>query len=559
MTTAPRFLMRNHFPALRSALLALAVISGLRAAPALHDLHVGPVAGQPAQILLTYGPIVPGWIYAPETSVDLLTWAPLTHFSQADSGGVRTITDQAATGTRQFYRLVGTPPARMLGPSLDQFRNPNPKRIFYVDGRSGLDSNTGTAPAKAWKTLFRLHSAGLTAGDVVRLARGCVWRHESLFMDAGSHGTEAEPIVIEAYGDGEPPTIAEPRAHWDATRPWPGVAFGRDPSVAAPSSYIHLLDVRIEDYESTGVLMSPETHHIVVAGVEVRRCGAGVGIAGANQKVIGCYVHDGVMAVDTGNGKTDWGANGVTVVGRNIEIAWNRFVNCAAPSKAFGTDGGVIEFFGYVPTTADPSGWNNVSDNISVHHNVAENCWGMLEGAGKVTNLLIAHNLYFGGSNSLFVLHLDTVVANASYDLRVENNTFVSGEPKNVGTIFSLYSVKRGDTHTGTTLTVRNNVMVVRGQVIYDAAAIGAAFVHDHNLISLAPGATLGTGVDQWVFEATERLTDPHFMDSLGEDYRLAPGSPAIDAGVATTFTTDLRGTPVPTGTAPDLGAYEAK
>ncbi|MBK8477185.1 MAG: hypothetical protein IPL39_13080 [Opitutaceae bacterium] len=542
------------------AALGVGLLSGvLRAAPQLHDLRVAPVAGQPAQMQLTYGPIVPDWIYTPQASSDLGNWAPLTSFSQNDANGVRTITDQAAGGARRFYRLVGEPPARMIGPSLDQFRNPNPKRVFYVDGRSGLDTNAGTSPATPWKTLFRLHSAGLRAGDVVRLARGCVWRRESFFLDAGAHGTAEEPIVIEAYGTGEPPTIADPRAHWDATRPWPGVAFGRDPSVAEPSSYIHLLDVRIADFESTGVLMSPESHHLVVAGVEVRRCGAGVGIVGAHQKVIGCYVHDGVMAVDTGNGSTDWGANGVTVVGRDIEIAWNRFVNCSAPSKAFGTDGGVVEFFGYVRTAADPSGWNNVSDDIRVHHNVAENCWGMLEGAGKVTNLLVANNLYFGGSNSLFVLHLDTVIADAAYDLRVENNTFVSGEPENVGTIFSLYSAKRGDLHPGTTLTVRNNVMVVRGQVIYDAAAIGTAFVHDHNLISLAPGATLGSGVDQWVVGATERLADPRFMDALGEDYRLAPGSPAIDAGVAATFPADLRGTPVPTGAAPDLGAYEAK
>ena len=54
--------------------------------------------------------------------------------------------------------------------------------------------------------------------NVVRLARGSVWRRESLFLDAGAQGTADEPIVIEAYGTGEPPTIADPGAHWDAAK-----------------------------------------------------------------------------------------------------------------------------------------------------------------------------------------------------------------------------------------------------------------------------------------------------------------------------------------------------
>jgi len=48
------------------------------------------------------------------------------------------------------------------------------------------------------------------------------------------------------------------------------------------------------------------------------------------------------------------------------------------------------------------------------------------------------------------------------------------------------------------------------------------------------------------------------FQDPTGADYQLKPGSPAIDAGTAShTCTPDLVGNIRPSGTAPDLGAYE--
>ncbi len=47
------------------------------------------------------------------------------------------------------------------------------------------------------------------------------------------------------------------------------------------------------------------------------------------------------------------------------------------------------------------------------------------------------------------------------------------------------------------------------------------------------------------------------FVDPDNGDYRLKPGSPAIDAGAETGDTEDIAGTPVPQGAAPDIGAYE--
>lgn len=47
------------------------------------------------------------------------------------------------------------------------------------------------------------------------------------------------------------------------------------------------------------------------------------------------------------------------------------------------------------------------------------------------------------------------------------------------------------------------------------------------------------------------------FVDPDNHDYRLKPGSPAIDAGTETEDTEDFAGTPIPKGRGPDIGAYE--
>jgi len=52
-------------------------------------------------------------------------------------------------------------------------------------------------------------------------------------------------------------------------------------------------------------------------------------------------------------------------------------------------------------------------------------------------------------------------------------------------------------------------------------------------------------------------VTDPLFEDTSAQDYHLRADSPAIDAGVPLGYSRDFDGNHVPSGTAPDIGAFE--
>ncbi len=99
--------------------------------------------------------------------------------------------------------------------------------VYYVDSRIGNDSNngllatTGTAGNGPWRSLSKLRTASLAAGDTVRLTCGSEWA-ETLKLAAS--GTVSMPITVAAHpaGCAAPPLIngavTLPTAQWSLYR-----------------------------------------------------------------------------------------------------------------------------------------------------------------------------------------------------------------------------------------------------------------------------------------------------------------------------------------------------
>ena len=75
---------------------------------------------------------------------------------------------------------------------------------YYVDATGGNDANSGTSVDAAWKTIAKVNGATFAAGDQILFKRGEVWRESLVPPSSGASGA---PIVFDAYGTGEAPTL----------------------------------------------------------------------------------------------------------------------------------------------------------------------------------------------------------------------------------------------------------------------------------------------------------------------------------------------------------------
>lgn len=76
---------------------------------------------------------------------------------------------------------------------------------YYVSSSSGSDSNNGTSPATAWKTLSKASSMIYSGGNSILLNSGDTWTGETLFLHG--NGTANSPIIVSSYGTGAKPVI----------------------------------------------------------------------------------------------------------------------------------------------------------------------------------------------------------------------------------------------------------------------------------------------------------------------------------------------------------------
>ena len=421
-------------------------------------------------------------------------------------------------------------------PSVDAFRVAAPTASYYVDSVKGSDGNDGKTANTPWQHLSKVNALTLQPGHVIHLARGSVWKESLKLKNAG---TAAAPIVVQAYGTGDAPTIQLFTGDNDGTN-----------GVLVSGSYVHVLDLRLSDIHWSAVHLEKTSHHVVVAGLEILRCGMGVDLLGKHQRALSNHIHDMTMVVDTGDPSTAWGANGIGFQGEDLEIAYNRFVNCRAQCKNFGGwDGGAIEYYGY---DTGGIGWNQITSDVRIHHNFLDSCDGFLEANGRIKGLVIAYNLYINIPTGVFLFHMLTNdnIKN-TYEARMENNTLIGAL-----TAFSFWnpgSYSAG----GNNFVIRNNIAAVKNHLAWDLVCVGSDLVHDHNLFYALGNSVLGFDKHLWTLEDGESLGNPKFVNFDLKDYRLGSGSTAMNCGSPSANATDLLGNEVPSNTPPDLGAYQ--
>ncbi len=79
------------------------------------------------------------------------------------------------------------------------------EQAYYIDAVNGNDQNDGKTPGTAWKSLNKINSTTINAGNKILFRTGQKWQGT---LEIQNNGTAEKPIVIGSYGKGEKPVLS---------------------------------------------------------------------------------------------------------------------------------------------------------------------------------------------------------------------------------------------------------------------------------------------------------------------------------------------------------------
>jgi 3-phytase len=410
--------------------------------------------------------------------------------------------DRIAAGTPGLAVDTGWDPRNVGAPATDPSAPvpvPAPtSATYHVDAIAGQDTNAGTAPSSPWKTLSKATAATLKPGDRVLLARG---QRFTGTLDIAESGTAAAPITVGAYGTGVAPVIA-----------------GASSCVKLGGSRIVVRDLTIGGCSWAGVNISGDDNVVEANLITANVAGIDVKLGADGNRILDNRIKDNnVMSVNTPSADTgDSGAFGILLKGDRTEVAGNTISGSDAFSYDYGRDGAAVEIYG--------------AQHSDIHHNVAvdNDAFSELGDPRSADNRFAYNEVRSSLATSTFLV---TRGAQSGYG-PVARTTLLNNTVRLTGA-----SSQGVVCHAGCgpdILKMRNNIV----SAVAKAAYADVAPDEDYNLYFGGPV--------QMPLGPHSRIADPGFLDAAAGDLRLAPLSPAIDAGVDVGLTRDLGGSDIP-------------
>lgn len=414
--------------------------------------------------------------------------------------------------------------------------------IVYIDP-SATQNGNGTSPDNPFDSWTRV--TNFASGRAYLQKCGT----EEIISTRLNNGNLPSGILIGAYGEGPRPRLIST----DGTS-------GDRGTIEIPNDArdIVIRDLYIRAPELAACINLRRSKDIIIYNNELEDSFTGIRGFGSGYRIIGNIIH---------NTET----NGVYLQdAEDLEVAWNFVFRTNTRWQPPATDENYASGDGVQFVRAR---------NWHVHHNVIDrsssgNKFCFISNRDRGTGLL-EHNHFIGprssgGGSSVYLgrAHEDE---GSSYPIVIRFNTFSTSQ------VSSLY-------HHYPNLTVYGNLFVNSPGRLYnnghqtryfhnvfwnvsDRIMQGGGILINNIIDNRTPSYTptdishsasnLFTGA---TLAAADLQGDPEFVDPENGDFRLSPGSPAIDAGRfihSIEILEDRLGTPIPQGSAPDIGAFE--
>ena len=414
---------------------------------------------------------------------------------------------------------------------------------IYVDPSSQELIADGTI-TNPWKTIDQVNSAttALLPGDTVFFMRNQLYTGRLLIR---ASGTADRPIVFMPYGLGKIPEFTNTTSDVIVISNQQHVILNR---LKITDRTMSISDHSVQAKISYGIVLV-NSPNCTISNCEISLVGVGIAVRSGSDsaKIRGNNIFNLRAIRNTIGGTDDYGANAIVIGSSNNLINNNRFADCWATSNDFGFLGGAIEMF------------NTAINNNQLLYNTATNCNGFVEiggnTSGNAINNLIAYNKILNCGQTA-TLH--NKVGQSSYintnNTRIFNNIIIETKIQfNRASAMFWYA----DPTKIDVVIMRNNIIwLTTGENVVNDNLDTAKLVHTNNIYKLTGGRL---GVNPGLTELVLVGDAPIFVDTTGDqetwDYRLLPGSPAIDFGADVGLVRDIIGTAV-LGK-PDAGIYE--
>lgn len=444
---------------------------------------------------------------------------------------------------------------------------------YYVSNL-GNDANTGKSETTPWKTIAKVNSFSFSPGDRILFKKGDTWNEQ---LTIPSSGSSDKRITFSSYGSGNLPIIQ---------------ASGKNAISVYNKNYINIEDIEVKN-SNYGVWIAGSSSNI-----NIKRITSSFnyydGLIFDGTSVSNILVEDTISHDNSRHGLLAHDSSNINVIrGKYYNHITQYGIGVGFDNVAIGLSDNVESYNNYYGIKTANAARNILIFNNTVYSNIE---FGIDLDIGTLNSIVEKNKVYLTGKHGIVVewYSKDNIVTkniihdngkesfHAAIWVELANNTLVSyntiyNEHRGIAfytnsinskaynnILYSLTDIGFFAADKASYVTLKNNIAELTNIVVNIASDSQTGFVSNYNNWH-STGSKMVYSNNYLTFDSWKSTTgqdansinsNPLFS-SPPTNLHLQSTSPCINKGVNVGLTSDFDNYAVPSGTAPDIGAFE--